>query len=224
MRVLIIDHNPTAQTALANGLREHGFAVDIAQNGYDGEAHAVIDPADIILLEPMLPDRKGSEVCRNLRRRKCATPIIILTGSFTMNEKIDALDAGADGYIIKPFAFDELLARMRAMLRRGKATESRVLRHADIELDLYTRCARRGERSFELSNREFALLEYLMRNPNRVLSRIQISEKVWSTNCQPESNVIDVYVSLLRRKLSLDLLHTVRGSGYRFSVEEGVAA
>ena len=224
MRILIVEDNPKMAGAVQKGLQEHGFAADVAYTGFEGEELASIEPYDLILLDLMLPDRDGIEVCRNLRRRKVSTPIIMLTALSSTEEKIGGLDAGADDYITKPFEFDELLARIRAMLRRGEATESRTLRHADLELDLYMRRAKRGSETFELSNKEFALLEYLMRNPNRVLSRIQIGEKVWDMNFDLSSNVIDVYISSLRKKIDNGfdepLIHTVKGAGYRFGIDD----
>ncbi len=222
MRVLVIEDNPKIADAIQSGLTEHGFAVDVSHTGFDGEELAVLESYDVILLDLMLPDRDGIDVCRNLRRRKVTTPIIMLTALSATEEKIDGLDAGADDYLTKPFEFDELLARIRALLRRGEATESRVLKCDDLELDLYTRVAKRGEKSVELGNKEYALLEYLMRNQNRVLSRVQIGEKVWDMNFEPTSNVIDVYVSSLRKKIDRgfdrELLHTIKGAGYRFGV------
>lgn len=222
MRVLVVEDNPKMAFALQKGLEESGFATDVSHSGFEAEELAAAESYDAIVLDLMLPDRDGIEVCRNLRRRKIATPIIMLTALSSTDDKVEGLDAGADDYLAKPFEFAELLARVRSLLRRGEATESRTLRCDDLELDLYTRHAKRGERGFELSNKEFALLEYLMRNPNRVLSRVQIGEKVWDMNFAPTSNVIDVYVSSLRRKLDKDqerpLIHTVKGAGYRFGV------
>ncbi len=222
MRVLVIEDNPKIARAVQRGLTEHGFAVDMCATGFEGEDLGASEPYDIILLDLMLPDRDGVEVCRNLRRRDVATPIIMLTALSSTEDKVDGLDAGADDYITKPFEFDELLARIRAMLRRGEATESRTLTHDDLELDLYERRISRGDMSHELSNKEFALLEYLMRNPNRVLSRVQIAEKVWDLQYEPSSNVIDVYVAALRKKIDRNherpLIHTIKGAGYRFGV------
>jgi len=228
VRILIIEDNPKMAGALQRGLNEHGFAADVAHTGYDGEDLGASDSYDLIILDLMLPDRDGIEVCRSLRRRKVATPIVMLTAFSATEEKIDGLDAGADDYLTKPFEFEELLARVRAILRRGEATESRLLKHHDLELDLYTRRATRGEEAFELSNKEFALLEYLMRNPHRVLSRTQIGEKVWDMNFEPSSNVIDVYISSLRKKIDrgfdIEMLHTVKGAGYRFGVMDDGSA
>ena len=222
MRILIVEDNPKMALAIQKGLTEHGFAVDVSHTGFEGEDLAAGGNYDLVLLDLMLPDRDGIEVCRNLRRRKVAAPVIMLTALSATEEKVDGLDAGADDYITKPFQFEELLARIRAILRRGEASESRTLRCDDLELDLYTRVATRGDVSVELSNKEFALLEYLMRNQNRVLSRIQIGEKVWDMNFEPTSNVIDVYVSALRRKIDRghgsQLIHTIKGAGYRFGV------
>lgn len=220
VRVLIIEDNPKMAGAIQRGLREHGYAVDVSHSGYEGEELAASQPYDVILLDLMLPDRDGVEVCRNLRRRTVSTPVVMLTALSTTEDKVEGLDAGADDYIAKPFEFNELLARIRAVLRRGEATEGRTLTHGDLELDLYSRRAKRGDEDWELSNKEFALLEYLMRNPNRVLSRTEIGEKVWDMNFEPSSNVIDVYIATLRKKIDRGsdqpLIHTVRNAGYRF--------
>lgn len=222
MRVLVVEDNPKLASALQSGLTEHGFAVDVSHTGFEGEELASGEAYDVILLDLMLPDRDGIDVCRNLRRRKVAAPIIMLTALSATEEKIDGLDAGADDYITKPFEFDELLARIRSILRRGQAGESRTLTCDDLTLDLYTRVATRGDTQVELSNKEYALLEYLMRNQNRVLSRMQIGEKVWDMNFESTSNVIDVYVSALRKKIDRgfdrELIHTVKGAGYRFGI------
>ena len=222
MRVLVVEDNPKIAEAVRAGLTEHGYAVDAALTGFEGEELAATEPYDAILLDLMLPDRDGIDVCRNLRRRKIATPIIMLTALSATEEKIDWLDAGADDYLTKPFEFDELLARLRALLRRGEATEARELKCDDLVLDLYTRTVSRGETRAELSNKEYALLEYLMRNQNRVLSRAQIGEKVWDMSFETSSNVIDVYISALRKKIDRgferELIHTVKGAGYRFGI------
>jgi DNA-binding response OmpR family regulator len=224
MRVLLIEDNVKMATAVAKGLREHGYATDTAQTGCEGEDLAASGVYDMILLDLMLPDRDGVEVCRNLRRRGVKSKVLMLTALNSTADKVSGLDAGSDDYLAKPFEFEELLARMRALLRRGDASEARYLRCEDLELDLFTRVAKRGQESISLSNKEFALLEYLMRNPDRVLSRTQIGEKVWDLNFEPSSNVVDVYVSALRRKLdrghAQELIHTVKGVGYRLGVME----
>ena len=222
MRALIIEDNPKMQVLLEQGLTENGFTVDKAETGREGEELGTAGNYDVILLDIMLPDRDGVDVCKNLRRREVATPVLMLTALSETEHKVEGLDAGADDYLGKPFEFEELIARVRALLRRGTASESRVLEVADLQLDLYTREATRGETHVELSNREFALLEYLMRNPNRVLSRAQIGEGVWDVDYQPTSNVVDVYISALRRKLDKgfdrELFQTIKGAGYRFGL------
>lgn len=222
MRVLVIEDNPKMASAIQRGLREHGYAADACHSGYEGEELAATEPYDLVILDVMLPDRDGVDVCRNLRRREITRPVLMLTALSSTDDKVAGLDAGADDYLTKPFEFEELLARVRALLRRGEATEGRMLACEDLELDLYTRMAKRGELEHELSNKEFALLEYLMRNPNRVLSRTQIAEKVWDMNFEPGSNVIDVYISSLRKKLDRgfekELIHTIKGAGYRFGI------
>lgn len=222
MRALVIEDYQKMGAALQSGLRENGFAVDLVNSGAEGEDLGAMGVYDLIVLDLMLPDRDGTEVCRNLRRRGVTAKILMLTALSATKDKIGGLDAGADDYLTKPFEFDELLARARALLRRGDASESRVLRCEDLELDLYTRIAKRADTNVELSNREFSLLEYMMRNPNRVLSRALISEKIWDMSVDPTTNVVDVYISALRRKLDRgferELIHTVKGAGYRFGV------
>lgn len=226
MRALVIEDHAKMGQAIQSGMRSHGFEVDLAASGADGEDAAAASEYDLIVLDLMLPDRDGVEVCRNLRRRGVKSRVLMLTALGAMHDKVQGLDAGADDYLTKPFEFDELLARARALMRRGDASESRVLRHEDLELDLYTRAARRGGAVVELSNREFSLLELMMRNPNRVLTRTMIGERVWDMDIDPTTNVIDVYVSSLRKKLdrghARELVHTVRGAGYRFGALEAV--
>ena len=220
MRILVIEDNPKMAEALARGLRELGYAVDTSLTGFDGEDKAVATPYDLIVLDLMLPDRDGTDVARNLRRMKVATPILMLTALSATSEKVAGLDAGADDYLTKPFEFEELAARVRALLRRGEPSTSVALTYADVEMDLLKRKVTRAGREIDLTPKEFALLEYLVRNPERVLTRTLLGEKVWDMTFEPESNVIDVFVSQLRRKLDPDgdapLLHTVVGAGYRF--------
>lgn len=222
MRVLVVEDNPKISAAVQRGLKDHGFAVDVAGTGFEGEELAAGTAYDVIVLDLMLPDRDGMDVCRNLRRRSVKSRILMLTALSTIDDKVEGLNAGADDYLTKPFEFDELLARVRALLRRGETGETRFLKCDDLELDLYTRRAKRGELEWMLSNKEFALLEYLMRNQDRVLSRTQIGEKVWDMNFEPGSNVIDVYISSLRKKVDSEalrpLIHTVRNAGYRFGL------
>jgi DNA-binding response OmpR family regulator len=224
MRILIIEDNPKMSAAIQRGLRENGYAADVCGTGFEGEELAAGGVYDVVLLDLMLPDRDGVEICRNLRRRGIRTKIIMLTALSGTSDKVEGLDAGADDYIAKPFEFEELLARIRAVMRRGEASEARHLRHDDLVLDLYARTATRGESTVELSSKEFALLELFMRNVHRVLSRAFIGEKVWDMNFEPSSNIVDVYVSSLRKKVDRghprELIHTIKGTGYRFGAPE----
>jgi DNA-binding response OmpR family regulator len=224
MRALVIEDNPKMAEAIQRGLRENGYAVDTCHTGFEGEDLAAVGNYDVVVLDLMLPDRDGVEVCRNLRRRCVKSAILMLTALSSTQDKIAGLDAGEDDYLAKPFEFEELLARIRALLRRGEASEGRFLECDGLKLDLYSRQVERGGKKVELSNKEFSLLEYFMRNPNRVLSRSQIAEKVWDINFDNGSNVIDVYVSGLRKKLDRgfehELIHTMKGAGYRFGVME----
>ena len=222
MRVLLVEDDPATAQSLQLMLESEGMVVDSTDLGEDGLEIGKLYDYDIILLDLMLPDIDGIEVLRRLRDARVDTPVLILSGLTEADNKVKGLGSGADDYLTKPFEFEELLARIRALLRRGEASEGRLLECDEIQLDLYTRKAKRGENEHELSNKEYALLEYLMRNPNRVLSRAQISEKVWDMNYSPGSNVIDVYMSSLRKKLDRgfdhELFHTIKGAGYRFGI------
>ena len=228
MRVLVVEDNPKLASAIQQGLREHGYNVDVSHTGFEGEEMAAEEPYDLVILDRMLPDRDGIEVCRNLRQRKLATPVILLTALSGTNDKVTGLDAGADDYLTKPFEFEELLARIRALFRRGQATEATKLRYGDLELDLIRRTVSRGSKKLQLSAKEFTLLEFLVRNPDRVLDRTTIAQKVWDMNYEPSSNVIDVYISTLRKKVDRGherpLIQTVIGMGYRFGDPEGANA
>jgi DNA-binding response OmpR family regulator len=222
VRVLVIEDNPKMARGIEAGLQEAGFATAHALSGADGEDLAAAETFDAVVLDLMLPDRDGLEICRNLRRRKVVTPILLLTALSSTDDKVQGLNAGADDYLTKPFRFEELVARVRALLRRGTATDGRVLRCDDLELDLYSRRLTRAGQHFDLSTREFSLLEYFLRNQNRVLTRSQIGEHVWDLNFEPSSNVIDVYISALRKKIDRPslrpLIHTIKNAGYRFGV------
>lgn len=224
MRILVVEDNPKMASVIRQSLTESTYAVDVASTGHDGEHMAATEPYDLVILDVMLPDQDGIQTCKNLRRRGIKSPVLMLTALSTTGDKVKGLDAGADDYLTKPFEVDELLARVRALLRRGEAQESSRLEFADIEVDLLTRTATRAGRKITLTAKEFALLEYFMRNPNRVLTRTSIGEHVWDMNFDSDSNVIDVYVSMLRRKLDHGfdqrLIHTVIGTGYSLRLPE----
>jgi two-component system copper resistance phosphate regulon response regulator CusR len=223
-RVLICDDEPDLAALVELNLKDAGFAVEVAHTGEGALQLARLHRPDLVLLDVMLPDRDGVELCRNLRRRGVASYILMLTALSGTTEKVSGLDAGADDYLTKPFEFDELLARIRALLRRGQASEATRLDHAGVELDLLRRRVTRDGQRIKLSAKEFALLEFLMRNTDRVVDRTTIAQKVWDMNFEPQSNVIDVYISALRRKIDRDfdrtLIHTVVGMGYRFGEPE----
>ncbi len=224
MRLLVVEDNPDMAAAIRRGLVEHGFSVDVAHTGYRAEELAGTEPYDVIVLDVMLPDLDGVQVCRNLRRRGSDALVLMLTALSGTSDKVDGLDAGADDYLTKPFEFEELLARIRALLRRGNATESTRLEFGGVVLDLLKRRVERDGVPLRLSAKEFALLEFLMRHTERVLDRTTIAQKVWDINYEHSSNVIDVYISSLRKKLDKGfdrpLIHTVVGTGYRFGEPE----
>jgi DNA-binding response OmpR family regulator len=219
MRVLLVDDEVKFATVLRGGLEEHGYAVDVAHDGEDGFELANMQSYDLVILDVMLPGLDGLQVCRRLRDEGRNVPILMLTARDAVDDRVAGLDCGADDYLTKPFAFRELLARTRALLRRESSSRDPIVRIGDLELDTITHEVRRDGQEVELTSKEYAILEYFVRNPNRVLSRTQIAEHVWDYDFVAMSNVVDVYVGNLRRKLGDDreprLLHTVRGTGYQ---------
>lgn len=221
MRVLIVEDEPELADFLTRALREATWAPDLAASGAAALDALAVNSYDLVVLDVGLPDIGGFEVCRRFRRRGGATPILMLTARDALGDRVHGLDAGADDYLTKPFAVDELLARLRALARRPPATHDVVLRYADIMLDPARRVASRGGRAIQLTAREFALLEYLLRNPDRALGRGQILEHVWNDNFDPVGNAVDVLIGRVRRKLDPDgsapIIHTLRGLGYMLS-------
>jgi two-component system, OmpR family, copper resistance phosphate regulon response regulator CusR len=221
MRVLLIEDDKKITSALSKGLRAEGYAVDTALDGILGEQLSEINNYDIILLDIMLPKQDGLQTCKNLRLKKILTPILMLTALDDVTDKIKGLDQGADDYLAKPFHFGELLARMRALLRRGLEIKTAVLEKYGVKLDLNTHTAYREDKEIQLSAKEFALLELFMMNSNKILSRETISEHLWDMNFDPRSNVIESFVKFLRQKIdkgfNKPLINTVRGSGYIFT-------
>jgi two-component system response regulator MprA len=220
MHVLLVEDDPSVRGAVERALRGAGHDVELATAGDKALERATANPYDAIVLDRGLPGLDGLEVCRRLRAAGNDVPILMLTARAAVSERVEGLDAGADDYVVKPFALDELLARLRAFERRAPSTgQGRgALQFADIELDRDAMTARRGARAITLSRTEYQLLELLMSNARRVLSRTVIFEKVWGYDFGPESNSLDVYIGYLRRKLEQDgeprVIHTVRGVGY----------
>lgn len=221
MRLLLVEDEQDAANFLAKSLREHSYAVDLAYDGQSAIEKAELNSYDLIILDVLLPKKSGLEVCRHLREAGSTIPILLLTARVQVADRIKGLDSGADDYLTKPFAFGELLARVRALLRRGPALKSAILRVGDLSLDTRTRSVHRGGQRVELTTKEYALLEYLAHRKGEVVSRADISEHVWEEEYDPFSNVIEVYVQRLRRKLDghgkAPLLHTRRGAGYVLS-------
>jgi heavy metal response regulator len=218
MRILLVEDDKKVASFIRKGLEEEGYAVDVAADGEAGLFMSLDRLHDLIILDVMLPKKPGFQVLRELRQAKVATPVLMLTARDTVEDKVQGLDAGADDYLTKPFVFAELLARVRALLRRRAEARSPRLQVANLVLDPATRSVTRGGQPITLTNREFALLEYLMRNAGRVLTRTAITEHVWDYDFDSGTNVIDVYVNYLRKKVDAGhepkLLHTVRGAGY----------
>jgi two-component system, OmpR family, response regulator MprA len=219
MRVLVVDDEPAVRDALERALGLEGYEVELADNGLDALRLLAGAPPDLVVLDVRMPEVDGLEVSRRIRRTGDRTPILMLTARDEVSDRVAGLDAGADDYVVKPFALEELLARIRALLRRaGPAEDDGALRFADVALDPATRDVRRGSRSIELTRTEFLLLELFLRNPRQVLTRALIFERVWGYDFGPSSNSLEVYVGYLRRKLEADgeprLIHTIRGVGY----------
>ena len=221
MRVLIVEDEPAVADLLARALREAAWAPDVAATGRAALEALAVSEYDLVVLDVGLPDMDGLEVCRRWRERGGRTPILVLTARAGLGDRVTGLDAGADDYLAKPFAVEELLARLRALARRPPATLSATLRVGDLEVDTASRAARRQGRQIKLTAREYALLEYLMRNAGKVVTRAQILEHVWDDNFDPVGNVVDVLVGRVRRKVNAPgqqpLIHTARGAGYRLS-------
>lgn len=223
MRLLVVEDENKVASFIKKGLEEEGYAVDLAADGEAGLAMALERVHDLIILDIRLPKMDGLQVLQMLRQDKITTPVLLLTVRATIEDKVLGLDAGADDYLTKPFAFQELVARVRALLRRRAEAEPAVLQVGDLSLDPARRTVVRGGVKIDLTAREFALLDYFMRNPGRVLTRTMIAEHVWDYSFDTSTNVIDVYVNYLRKKIDAErepkLLHTVRGVGYMLQVE-----
>jgi two-component system response regulator MprA len=219
MRILVVDDEPAVRESLERALRLEGYDVELAANGSEALAAVTKQPADAIVLDLMMPRIDGLEVCRRLRAEGNRTPILVVTARDAVADRVAGLDAGADDYIVKPFALDELLARLRALLRRTRSEAAgEVLRFADLTLDPVAHEVKRGDREIELTRTEFLLLELFMQHPRQVLTRSVIFERVWEYDFGPNSNSLTVYIGYLRRKTEAGgeprLLHTVRGVGY----------
>ena len=227
MQILIVEDEEKIANLLRRGFLEESYAVDIAGDGESALYKFDIDEYDIIILDLLIPKVDGISVCRKIREVNTSTPILILTAKDAIEDKIKGLDAGADDYMTKPFSFSELSARVRALLRRGKKSDPPVLTLEDLSLNPATRTAIRGNTKIVLTTREYALLEYFMRNPNRVLTKSELLEHVWDYNYDGLSNILETYVKYLRKKLKLhpankELIHTMRGSGYILRKEDDV--
>jgi two-component system copper resistance phosphate regulon response regulator CusR len=218
MRVLLVEDEPSAARMLAKGLREHGYAVDVAGDGEEALYQQSINAYDLIILDIMLPRKDGFEVCRTIRAGGSGMPILMLTARDAVSDRISGLDCGADDYLTKPFDFGELLARLRALLRRPDALLPESIRICDLEINVHARRVRRADQEIQLTSKEYTLLEYFVRNVDRVLSRGEIAEHVWDQTFDLFSNSIEVHIQRLRRKIddghSVKLIQTRRGEGY----------
>jgi two-component system, OmpR family, response regulator MprA len=215
MRILVIDDEPEVTSMVQRGLLYAGYTVDTAFDAEAGLATARDRPPDLVVLDRMLPDLDGLEVCRRLRAASADLPVIMLTAKDAIPDRVAGLEAGADDYLVKPFAFDELLARVKALLRRAHAAPQAILQFADLTLDTSTREAKRGRRSIHLTPKEYELLELFMQHPRQVMTRETIFDRVWGYDFGGESNVIEVYVRYLRKKLGdPNIIQTVREVGY----------
>jgi DNA-binding response OmpR family regulator len=218
MRILLVEDEPKIANFISRGLKEERYVVDVVENGEEALFQAEVNPYDLIVLDVILPDRDGVSVCRALRKGKIDVPILMLTAKGELHDRVSGLDAGADDYLTKPFAFDELLARVRALLRRKRKSFTEILSVGDLELNQITHAVKRAGKDLQLTATEYALLEYFMLHPDQVVTRTMISEHVWNEDFDSFTNVIDVYVNFLRKKIDKGfgshLIHTVRGRGY----------
>jgi two-component system copper resistance phosphate regulon response regulator CusR len=218
MKILVIEDDPTVGQYVKRGLEEQRWGVDLVTDGEEGERRAASDAYDLVVLDMRLPGRSGLEVLHTLRARGFERPVLVLTAQDAVDAKVTALRAGADDYVTKPFAFEELLARVEALSRRPRAIAAPVLRLSDLELDKATRTVTRGGEPIDLTPKEYTVLEYLLRHPGRVMSRTLITEYAWGYHFDPGTNIVDVVINHLRKKVdanrSVKLIHTVRGVGY----------
>jgi two-component system copper resistance phosphate regulon response regulator CusR len=228
MRVLLVEDDLRIARFVAKGLREQAYAVDVVANGDDALYEAAINPYDLIILDVMIPGKNGFEVCGELRRSGQRVPVLMLTARDAVEDRIQGLDHGADDYLTKPFQFRELLARLRALLRRSGELRPPKIVVADLTLDTSAQSVCRAGHAIPMTTKEYALLEFLARNTNRVVGRAEIAEHVWDESFDPFSNLIEVYINRLRRKIDTSgvkpLLHTRRGAGYFFGLAEPAAA
>jgi DNA-binding response OmpR family regulator len=223
MKILIIEDEPRVASFIKEGLEEKQYETAVAYDGITGEEAAMKDDIDLVILDLIIPYKSGIEVCRSVKAERPDLPVLMLTALSTTLDKVKGFDAGADDYLVKPFDFPELLARIKSLLKRSRTAmqQPQSLRVADLELDLKRKVAIRGDKVIELTAKEFALLEYFMRNSGRVLSRADISEKVWDITYDTGTNIVEVYVNILRKKIDRDfetkLIHTRIGLGYIFT-------
>ena len=224
MRILVVEDDPVAAAVLSKGLREHTYAVDVAADGSTALEQASINDYDLIVLDILMPGISGLEVCRRLRAEGIAAPILMLTARGEPDQRVEGLDVGADDYLAKPYHFPELLARVRALLRRGPALTPSVLSFHDLTVDTRARRVERAGRAIALTTKEYALLEYLLRRQGEVVGRADIAEHVWDDSFDPMSNLIEVYIQRLRRKIDdlhpVKLIHTQRGAGYSLAITD----
>ena len=217
MRILVVEDEKKVAAFIKRGLEQESYAVDVVEDGVEGQSFAEMNDYDAIILDIMLPRKNGLEVLKDLKSAGVRAPVLLLTARDSVEDRVKGLNVGADDYLTKPFAFEELLARLRVLMRRG-VSGTPVLKFADLSLDPATRKAKRNDVEVELTVKEYALLEYLLRNPNRVLTRTLIAEHVWDQSFDSETNVVDVYINHIRSKIDKDfprkLIHTVRGVGY----------
>lgn len=225
MKVLVVEDEKKIASFVRKGLEAQGFVVEVAHDGESGWELATARPFDAVILDIMLPGRDGLSILRQLRERRMAVPVILLTARGELNERLEGLNLGADDYLTKPFYIEELVARIQAVTRRASGNSRSLLAVEDLTIDLLSREVNRGGQRVELTTREFGLLERLARSPGRVFTRAQILEQVWESNFDPGTNLVDVYIQRLRRKIDGDhavkLLETVRGVGYRLRGRDG---
>ena len=223
MKVLVIEDEKKIASFVRKGLEAQGFVVEMSHRGDEGYTLATTRPYDVLVLDIMLPGRDGLSILRNLRDRKVPLPVILLTARSELNERLEGLNLGADDYLTKPFHVEELIARIHAVTRRAAGTSQSILAVADLKMNLLTRKVTRGDRGIELTAREFSLLEHLLRSPGRVLTRVEICERVWDYNFDPGTNLVEVYVQRVRKKVDADaavkLIETIRSVGYRIRAD-----